>query len=84
VRIVERGVDALKRELVKIKPSTVRRSEAVVSWKAIAYDVGVGRSTLIRWCEANGIRLPHYGPANKSPVFLPRGKIMILKDLYFA
>lgn len=82
--IGENGMERLKRELAKIKASEVKKSEALVTWKAIAFEMGLSRSTLIRWCEANGIQLPHYGPAKKARVFLPKGRLMILKELYFA
>jgi len=71
-------------KLLDFDRSKVKRTEAVISWKALAFEVGVGRSTLQRWCESESIVLPHWGPAGKSPVFLPKGKIVILKSLYFA
>lgn len=80
----EREMDALKGQLRVTDRSKVKRSEAIISWKAIAFEVGVGRSTLQRWCEETGITLPRWGPAETSPVFLPKGKIAILKALYFA
>lgn len=62
----------------------VRREEAVISWKTLAFEVGVSKATLQRWCRERRIVLPHWGSADRSPVFLPRGKIVILKTLYFA
>lgn len=80
----ERGMGELKVALLSFDRTKVRPSEAVISWKAIAGEVGVGRTTLQRWCEEVGIELPHWGPKRLSPVFLPRQKIVILKALYFA
>lgn len=74
----------LKVALLDFDRSKVKRTEAVISWKTLAFEIGVGRSTLQRWCEENGIVLPHWGPRSLSPVFLPRQKIVILKALYFA
>ncbi len=71
-------------ELLDFDRSKVRRQDAVISWKAIAFETGVGRSTLQRWGISAGIELPHWGPAEKSPVFLPRGRIAILRTLYFG
>jgi len=76
--------DGMLDKLLDFDASKIRRTEAVISWKALAYEVGVGRSTLQRWCESKRITLPRWGPAEKSPVFLPRQKLMILKSLYFA
>lgn len=71
-------------QLLDFDRAKVRRQDAVISWKAIAFETGVGRTTLQRWCDEKGITLPHWGPAEKSPVFLPRGRIAILKTMYFS
>jgi hypothetical protein len=72
------------KQLLDFDRSKVRRAEVVISWKAIAFELGVSEDTLQRWCVAQRISLPHWGPARRSPVFLPRQKIVILKNLYFA
>jgi len=71
-------------QLINIDAAKFQRRDIVVSWKSIAFEIGVSKATLQRWCEANGIDLPHWGPLKRSPVFLPRAKIVILKTLYFA
>ncbi len=71
-------------QLLAFDRSKVRRQDAVISWKSIAYEVGVSVDTLQRWCDGKEITLPRWGPRPTSPVFLPRGRIVILKTLYFA
>ncbi len=62
----------------------VRPEEAVVSWKSLAIELGVSEYSLQRRCRELGITLPRWGPKPTSPVFLPRGRIVILRTLYFA
>lgn len=77
----ERLVD----KLLDFDRTRVRREECVITWKAIADELGVSEDTIQRWCDANHLQLPRWGPpGRRSPVFLPRGKIMILKSLYFS
>ena len=75
----------LKRELLDFDRTRVRPDECVVSWKGLAREVGVSEDTLQRWCAQHRIELPRWGPfALKSPVFLPRVKVQILRELYFG
>lgn len=78
------GERGMVQALLDFDRSKIRRQDAVISLKAIAYEIGVGRSTLHRWLIEMKITLPHWGPAEKSPVFLPRGRIAMLKTLYFG
>lgn len=78
------GEREMVEQLLDFNIAEISREEAVISWKALAFEVGVSKATLQRWCIGKGIELPHWGPADQSPVFLPRGKIVILKTLYFA
>ncbi len=71
-------------QLLNIDPARLARKDVLVSWKEIAFEIGVSEDSLQRRCEELGITLPRWGPRPTSPVFLPRGKILILKTLYFA
>lgn len=71
-------------QLTNIEPAKFARKDVVVSWKAIALEIGVSEDSIQRRCVELGIILPRWGPRPTSPVFLPRGKIVILKTLYFA
>jgi len=79
--VEERG---MIQQLLKFDRIKVKRNEAVISWKTLAFEVGVSKTTLQRWFEARGIELPRWGSTPRSPVFLPRGRIAILKVLYFG
>lgn len=78
------GGNGMAAQLLDFDRSKVRRQDAVISLKALAYELGIGRSTLHRWLLKEKIELPHWGPSETSPVFLPRQRIVILKTLYFA
>ena len=71
-------------KLLEFDPLKVRRDEAIVSWKLIAAELGVSEDSVQRRCRELGIKLPRWGPRPTSPVFLPRGRIVILRTLYFA
>lgn len=78
------GEREMVEKLLEFDRAKLRRDDIVVSWKELAFEVGVSPSSLQTRCRDLGVTLPRWGPADKSPVFLPRGKIMILKALYFA
>jgi hypothetical protein len=71
-------------QLNNIDPARLTRKDVVITWKELAEEVGVSDDSLQRRCLELGINLPRWGPRRTSPVFLPRGKIVILKTLYFA
>jgi hypothetical protein len=76
--------DGLMDKLLDFERAKVRRSDCLISWKSIAFEIGVSEDTLQRWFDGRGVRLPRWGGRTRSPVFLPRGKIVILKALFFA
>lgn len=75
----ERLVD----KLLDFDRTRVRRDECLVSWKAIAYEIGVSEDTIQRWFSARRLTLPKWGNRDRSPVFLPKGKLLILRTLFF-
>ena len=74
----------LKRELLDFDRSRVRPEDCLISWKAIAAEMGISPDTLQRWCDDHSIALPHWGPFPRSPVYLPRAKVVVLRTLYFS
>lgn len=71
-------------QLQGIDPAKFAPKDVVISWKCLAHEIGVSQDSLQRRCLKLGIKLPRWGPRPTSPVFLPRGRIVILKTLYFA
>ena len=75
----------LRRDLLDFDRTRVKPDECVISWKALSRELGVSEDTLQRWCAQHRIELPRWGPfALKSPVFLPRVKVQVLKSMYFG
>lgn len=72
-------------ELLNFDRTTMKRTQCLVSWKEIAFEVGVGESTLRRWALDKEVELPRWGPpGGKSPVFVPRSKVAVFKALLFG
>lgn len=71
-------------QLTNIEAAKFARKDVVITWKELAEEIGVSEDSLQRRCFELGINLPRWGPRPTSPVFLPRGRIVILKTLYFA
>lgn len=75
----------LVEQLLDFDRTRVKRDECVISWKALANEMGVSEDTLQRWCVRLGIILPRWGPAGpRAQVYLPKGKLMLLKASYFG
>jgi hypothetical protein len=75
----------LLEQLLDFDRSRVKKDDCLVSWKAIAGEVGVSEDTLQRWCLAHDLELPRWGPPGKlSPVFIPRAKVHVLKKVLFG
>ena len=71
-------------DLLDFNPHEYKREQCIVTWKCLALEVGVGEDTLQRWFAARKIELPRWGPHDNSPVFLPKGRVMVLRVLYFG
>jgi hypothetical protein len=71
-------------QLMDFDRTKLRPDECVISWKKLADELGVSEDTIQRCLDGQRVTLPRWGPKDNSPVFLPRGKIVILKALYFA
>ncbi len=83
----EKGSDSAAR-LVKVlldfEPSEQEPANIVRSMKALADAAGFSVKTVRRTLEKYGVQLPVWGtPGGSAPVFLPKGKLMVLRALIF-
>lgn len=78
------GRKDLAEQLLDFEATRLRREDCIITWKAIADELGVSEDTVQNWFTQRDLKLPRWGSRERSPVFLPKGKIVILKALYFA
>ncbi len=72
-------------ELLDFDPAEKGPGELMIGWKVIAAATGFSEDTLQRCCNAHQIELPRWGPpTDRSPVFLPKVKVTILRRIVMA
>lgn len=77
--------ETLVEQLVDFDPCGQKVEHVLIGWKAIAEAVGFSEDTVQRYCVRLKIVLPKWGPPGlRTPVFLPRQKVTILRKLIFS
>ncbi len=70
--------------LLDFKPGEQDPKDVVRGWKGLAMACGFSVKTLQRACWAFGVDLPRWGAQGGSaPVYLPKGKLSVLRQLVF-
>jgi len=88
--VVEMGtrgapLEKLVELLLDFDPAEVAPDECLRGWKTIAIAVGFSEDTLQRRFAELQIDLPRWGqPGRTTPVFLPKGKIVVLRRILMS